>query len=97
MNPQDRNARLWNLAQNRAQFKVQLLLYVLVSAVLWAVWYFTGHRMHGQQVPWPAWIMLFWGLGLAIKGFASYGLLGTDSWSEREYQQLLREREAGQR
>ncbi|WP_400192165.1 2TM domain-containing protein [Hymenobacter sp. B81] len=98
MNLQDPNARLWSLAQSRAQFKIQLLRYVLVSAVLWAVWYFTGHRLHaGQQVAWPAWVMLFWGLGLAIKGLTSYGLLGTDSLPEREYQQLLREREASRR
>jgi 2TM domain len=97
MNTQAPNDYLWHLAQSRAQFKIQLIRYVLVSAVLWAVWYFTGHRLHaGHHVPWPAWVMLFWGLGLAIKGLSCYGLMGTESLSEREYQQLLREREAGQ-
>ncbi len=95
--PQPANDYLWNLARNRAEFKVQVLRFVLVSAVLWAVWYFTGHRLHGHYVPWPAWVMLFWGLGLAIKGVSCYGLGGAESWSEREYQRLLRERDADKR
>lgn len=87
---------LWNLARSRAQFKVQLVRFVLVSALLWAIWYFTGARVHGG-LPWPAWVTLFWGLGLVIKGLSCYGFWGTTSWTEREYQQLLRDQEAGRR
>lgn len=94
--------QLWNLARSRAQFKVQLVRFVLVNLLLWAVWYFTSYQHHyatGHSfrggLPWPAWVTLFWGLGLLTKGLTCYGFWGTQSWTEREYQQLLRDQQAG--
>lgn len=92
--PANLDSQLWRLAQSRAHFKAQLLRYVLVCALLWTIWYVTGHHRYGGGLPWPAWVTLFWGLGLAIKGATCYGLGGSASWTEREYQQLRREQQA---
>ncbi|WP_400192164.1 2TM domain-containing protein [Hymenobacter sp. B81] len=91
---QDRDPQLWRMARRRAAFKSHLVTYVFVNALLWAIWYFTGAYTHGF-VPWPVWPSVFWGLGLAIQGLTTYGFLNEQSWSEREYQQLLRDKEAG--
>ncbi|MCC3158110.1 2TM domain-containing protein [Hymenobacter sp. 15J16-1T3B] len=95
--PTTSDSYLWRLARTRAHFKGQLLRYVLVCALLWSIWYLTGHHYHGGGMPWPAWITLFWGLGLATRGLTCYGLWGTESWTEREYQNLVREQQAQQR
>lgn len=88
-----RDPQLWTLARARATFKSQLVTYTLVSLLLWLIWFVTGHPTHG--LPWPVWVTGFWGLGLLAKGLNLYGPLGGSSWSEREYQQLLRQREQG--
>ena len=101
--PQPADDQLWNLARSRAQFKVKLVRFLLINLVLWAIWYFTDAQHHyagrhfAGDLPWPAWVTLFWGLGLAIKGLTCYGFWGTESWTEREYQQLRRDQEAGRR
>ncbi|GAB2957472.1 hypothetical protein GCM10027048_25030 [Hymenobacter coalescens] len=97
MQAQERDPQLWRIARARAKFKSHLVVYLLVNALLWAVWYFTDHRTYGTGVPWPIWPALFWGVGLGIQGLATYGFVNEQSWSEREYQQLLRDRDAGRR
>jgi hypothetical protein len=91
----DRDPQLWREAKSRARFKSHLLTYVLVNALLWAIWYLTGHDTYGTGIPWPAWATLFWGLGVAIQGLAAYGFRSRHRWAEQEYEQLLRERQQG--
>ncbi|MCC3158111.1 2TM domain-containing protein [Hymenobacter sp. 15J16-1T3B] len=99
MQPLDRDPQLWRVARARAKFKSHLVTYLLVNALLWAIWYFTDgavhYRRHGFDVPWPVWSTLFWGLGVAVQGLSTYGFVSQHSWSEREYQRLLRDRDAG--
>ncbi|GAB2957465.1 hypothetical protein GCM10027048_25020 [Hymenobacter coalescens] len=93
MNTPTRDLHLWTLAQSRAKFKSQLLTFVLVNALLWAVWYVSGHRGHA----WPLLVMLFWGVGLTLKGLAAYSVWPVAGWTEREYEQLQRSQGPQQR
>ena len=91
---QDRDPQLWRIARRRAKFKAHFTTYLLVNALLWAIWFVTGAHTYGF-LPWPIWSTVFWGIGVAIQGLTCYGFVSEQSWSEREYQQLLRDREAG--
>ena len=78
----DHDQRLWQLAQLRVAFKVNLGMYVLVNTFLIGVWYFTS-----RDYFWPIWPMLGWGLGVAIHALRAYGWNGT-SLVEQEYRKL---------
>ncbi|OON67460.1 2TM domain-containing protein [Hymenobacter sp. CRA2] len=97
MQPQERDPQLWRIARARAKFKSHLLTYLFVNLLLWAIWYFSGAETDGLGLPWPVWPTLFWGLGVCIQGLATYGFNSAQSWSEREYERLLRQRDAERR
>ncbi len=94
-NAEPKDTRLWNIARKRAAFKRHLTSYVLVNAVLWAFWLFNylSHSV-GQfnihlnyQIPWPAYVSFFWGIGLLFDFHESYYSSKGDM-VEREYQKL---------
>ena len=43
------------------------LTFIIVNVGLWALWYFQGAMEPPVGMPWPAYISLFWGMGLLIK------------------------------
>lgn len=87
---------LWAIARKRAGFKKQLASYVIVNAFLWGVWFVSSGR-HGfpfgngftnyHVFPWPAWVMFWWGIGLAFS-FANAYVLNTRNDIEQEYRKL---------
>jgi hypothetical protein len=81
---QNRDPQLWQLAQTRASFKMNAIVYSLVNAFLVLIWYLTG-----RGYCWPIWPIIGWGLGMAIHGFRAYGWTDTHR-VEREYQKLQR-------
>ena len=46
----------------RRDFRVHLVAYLLVNAVLWVLWVVVGGA---DGHPWPIWPTLGWGIGLA--------------------------------
>ena len=44
--------------------------YVIVNAFLWIIWAFTDDDKDG--IPWPLWLSLFWGLGMAFSAFSLF-------------------------
>lgn len=87
-----RDQMLWKIARKRASFKRSLYGYLIIVAFLWAVWYFTNGRVYGWGgFPWPLWVMIGWGLGLAFQYYDAYGPSGEDS-VEKEYEKLKKER-----
>jgi hypothetical protein len=44
------------------------------------------------QIPWPAWVTLFWGFGLAVKFVQAY-VFNTKESIENEYQKLKNKRQ----
>ncbi|KAA9332130.1 2TM domain-containing protein [Hymenobacter busanensis] len=96
METTDRDPNLWRMAKARAKFKAHLMTYLLVNALLWAIWFLTGHHDYGTGLPWPIWSTVFWGFGVLMQGVRAYGFAGRREWSEQEYQRLLRNKETGQ-
>lgn len=89
-----RDEDLWRLAKKRAGFKSSLTSYVLVNALLWAIWYFTNddHRIGRHNIPWPAWSTVFWGFGVAWQYVEAY-IFPKSNATEREYQKLKNSRQ----
>lgn len=82
---------LWHIAKKRASFKKQLLSYVLVNCFLWGVWFISGNRNELQlgfnQIPWPAYVMFWWGVGLAFSFVNAY-VVNTKQSIEDEFRKL---------
>ena len=79
---------LYRIATQRAKFKRDLLSYILVNSFLWCIYLVTnsGH----SSFPWPLWVMLGWGVGLAFKYVEVY--YGNNWFStEKEYDKLKRQ------
>lgn len=80
--------KLWAIAKKRAGFRKQLITYVLVNSFLWGIWFMSGSSINlHSTMPWPAWVMLSWGIALAFSFVDAY-LLGTSTEIEKEYQKL---------
>jgi len=62
-----KNDILWDIAKKRACFKKQLISYVFVISFLWMIWFMTSRQTDQSDslLPWPTWIMFWWGIGLA--------------------------------
>lgn len=88
----ERDDRLWRIARKRAQFKKSLFVYVVMNLFLWGVWWFTTGSEEGfRGYPWPIWVMLGWGIGLAFQYFNAYN--GTkEDIAQEEYEKLKREK-----
>lgn len=87
--PQDKDPHLWQLARRRASFKRHLLTYVLVNAGLWLIWFLPGSRTYGTGIPWPAWSLAGWGIGLLAHYRSAYAGTGADA-VEKEYDKLTK-------
>ncbi|NSL89851.1 2TM domain-containing protein [Chitinophaga sp. Mgbs1] len=68
---QQRDERLWRIAKARAGFKSHLIIYLVVNAGLWAVWFPTDRDLP-EGVPWPIWPALGWGIALAFQYYNAY-------------------------
>lgn len=84
--------KLWELARKRASFRSNLVTYFIVNAFLWALWYFTYGRNHNDNLPWPIWPMLGWGLGLIMHYFDAF-VYPKGNATEREYEKLKRKQQ----
>lgn len=67
-----REVAVVRLKQRRA-FKAHLLVYVLVNAVVWAIWLVIGLTSGGGNWwPWPIFLTLAWGIGIAMNAWEVY-------------------------
>ncbi len=87
--PEGRDEALWEIAKKRASFKSHLLMYLLVNAFLWGVWYFSENSYSGNdsRYPWPIWTTLGWGIGVAFHYLGAYVFPKSNS-VEKEYEKL---------
>ncbi|MFN8131332.1 MAG: 2TM domain-containing protein [Solirubrobacteraceae bacterium] len=83
--PEELRAQALLRIKKRREFQNHVLVYVVINAVLWAIWAVSG--THGDPVPWPLWVTVFWGVGLA---FNAWDVFGRKPITEEEI-----EREAG--
>jgi len=85
---EQRDEKLWRMAKKRADFQRSLASYFIVNAFLWIIWWFTrGKDGYDGGIPWPAWPMLGWGVGLLFQYLNAYGGEKNDL-VEKEYQKL---------
>lgn len=63
-------------------FTQNCVVYVVINAFLVGIWAFSGGGTF-----WPIWVMLGWGVGLALHGYNVYGRRGiTEADVQREMQ-----------
>ena len=86
---ENRDEKLWQIAKKRAGFKKQLGTYIVVNIFLWAIWWFkiSPDNNYDSGIPWPAWVTLGWGFGIAWSYYKAYHDNG-ESDTMREYQKL---------
>ena len=66
---------LYKIARKRASFKKALFTYAIINVFLWCLWYFSGNRewdFTWGRFPWPLWVTLGWGVGIAFQWSAAY-------------------------
>ena len=85
--PQEKDPKLWEIAQKRASFKTNLITYLVVNAFLWILWYISDGKDYTKGLPWPIWPTLGWGVGIVFHYFGAYVYPEANS-AEREYEKL---------
>lgn len=85
--PEGKDPQLWRMAQKRASFKSHLIVYLAVNTGLWILWLITGGKNQDGGIPWPAWSMFGWGIGLLSHYIGAYHSGGADN-VEKEYDRL---------
>jgi len=98
MNEKDK--MLWRQAKKRVSFRKHLFTYIIVNGFVWALFLFRrlgsdmdmdngnafGH-MHHFFIPWPIFMTLGWGVGLAFNFYSAYYGSKYDA-VEKEYEKL---------
>jgi hypothetical protein len=84
----NRDEKLWKMAKRRTEFKKHLLTYLIINVFLWCLWFFTGAKYGNSFFPWPAFVTIGWGIGLAFNFVGAYTGL-KDSLTEKEYNKLI--------
>ena len=77
--------QLHELARRRVEFRTHLIVYLIINAALWTIWYFTG-----SHYPWPVWPMVGWGIGLLFHYLFEYRKSSLFS-EEEEFEKLKKE------
>jgi hypothetical protein len=93
--PEGKDPLLWEIARKRASFKSHLMAYIIVNAFLWALWFFARpyyDSFYTERLPWPAWPMLGWGIGLAFHFVNAY-VFPENNLVEKEYEKLQQQKQ----
>ncbi len=86
----NRNEQLWQIAQKRVKFKMSAYTYIVINIFLWCIFLFSGTKDNSSSpIPWPAWVSLGWGVGLAFQYFNAYAKTG-DTLQNKEYEKLVK-------
>jgi hypothetical protein len=74
--------------KKRRDFRAHLFAYVLINLVVWGIWLVIGLSSHSWW-PWPVFVTLGWGIGVAFNGWDVYGRRPiTEDDVEREMRHL---------
>lgn len=77
--------QLRDLARRRVDFRRHLMVYFIVNASFWAIWYFTG-----RGYMWPVWPMAGWAVGVIFHYVFEYRSSSIFS-EEEEYNKLKKQ------
>ena len=75
--------------RKRRDFWGHVVAYIVVNAFLIGIWYFAS----GGGYFWPVWVLLGWGIGLALNAWEVYGRRGITEAQIR--QEMDRQRTSG--
>jgi hypothetical protein len=87
---QDVRAKAEARVKAREDFRIHLLIYVLVNGMLWVIWFLGGADV---QQPWPIYALLGWGIGLIAHWYTVYGV--NDQRREAEIEAEMRRLRGG--
>ena len=79
------DTQLRELARKRVEFRSHLIVYCVINAALWIIWFFTG-----KGYVWPIWPMAGWGGGLVFHYIFEYRTSRLLS-EEEEYERIKKE------
>ena len=85
----EKDEALWESAKKRINFKKSFLTYAIINIFLWCLWFFNGREFGGGSGnwPWPLWVTLGWGLGIAFQYRDAY-LISNSNSVQKEYEKL---------
>lgn len=88
---QEKDPQLWKLAEKKAAFRTNLLLYFIMTIFFWTIYYIslrtsTTPPAERDAIPWPVWPMIGWGIAVFLNYRAVYK--NTNSMAEKEYEKL---------
>jgi hypothetical protein len=83
--PDELRERAIRSLKKKAAFKKTLLVYLLVNALLVAIW-----ALDDDGYFWPIWVIGGWGIGIAFQAYDAYGRSGALSEDQvaREMERL---------
>src|SRR6476620_4112340 len=85
--PSPSNIQLQELARKRVAFRVHFVVYFLINAAFWIIWFATG-----KGYVWPVWPTVSWGVVVALHCIFDYHTPKFFS-EEEEYKKLKKELE----
>lgn len=86
--PEGKDPQLWEIAKKRAGFKSHFYSYLIINVFLWAIWYFRyGNTYEWNGIPWPLWVTMGWGIGLAFNYLDAY-VYPKSNAVDKEYEKL---------
>lgn len=91
---ENRDEKLWKLAEARVGFRRHLSTYLVVNVVVWLLWFFsgTGGNSYGNFfLPWPTWMTFGWGIGIVLHFLGVY-VNNSINAVDREYEKLKKQK-----
>jgi hypothetical protein len=92
MTPEQRRELAVRRIKAKVDFRVHVVVYLAVNAMLIAIWWLTGNDgTIMAQLPttffWPIFPLLGWGVGLVVHGYTVYF---ADSYTEEQIQREMK-------
>ena len=86
MGDDEKRRKARETAETRYWFRWHLILYVVINAGLFTIWYLTGTL----AFVWPLIPLVFWAIGLIAHYLIAYRRVG-GSWIEKETEKVLQD------
>lgn len=85
----NRDQEMWKKANERAGFKMHIIIYVIVIAFLWVLWAFLGYINNIENnSKWPLYPMAGWALAVLLHYLIVF------SWkhklAQKEYEKMMK-------